>query len=179
MGLDMYLMKELTVYGEFDHRKVNKDEIKITTNGKEYSFYANEISEVTFQLLYWRKANAIHSWFVRNIQNGVDDCGRYNVSRAQLKELVKVCKQTLFILDKADYTEDTSTDFFTNKEFTYKTYNVDEDELPLTPTAGFFFGSLNIDEWFYSDVERTVKVLEKELETPEDCELSYIYHSSW
>ena len=24
---------------------------------------------------YWRKANAIHGWFVRNVQNGKDDCG--------------------------------------------------------------------------------------------------------
>ena len=27
------------------------------------------------QIASWRKANAIHKWFVDNVQDGVDDCG--------------------------------------------------------------------------------------------------------
>jgi len=179
MGLDMYLMKELSVYGEFDHRKVNKDEINITTNGRHYSFKANEISEVTFQLLYWRKANAIHDWFVKNVQDGVDDCGTYHVSFKELKKLRDVCKETLNILDNAGVTVHEEVDIFTDKPYTYKTYNIDGEDLPLTPVAGFFFGGLSIDEWYYNDVKRTYDTIEKELKLPTDPEISYKYHSSW
>src|SRR5260221_4638829 len=37
---------------------------------------------------YWRKANAIHSWFVQNIQGGVDNCGRYEISWEQIAHLL-------------------------------------------------------------------------------------------
>ena len=29
--------------------------------------------------IYWRKANAIHGWFVKNAQQGIDDCRTYSV----------------------------------------------------------------------------------------------------
>ena len=32
---------------------------------------------VRYEVLMWRKANAIHNWFVQNVQKGVDDCGVY------------------------------------------------------------------------------------------------------
>ena len=31
------------------------------------------------EVAYWRKANAIHGWFVYNIQDGVDDQNEYYV----------------------------------------------------------------------------------------------------
>ena len=37
---------------------------------------------------YWRKANQIHKWFVDNVQDGVDDCGEYKVTKEQLIETV-------------------------------------------------------------------------------------------
>ena len=42
-------------------------------------------------IAYWRKANAIHWWFVQNVQNGIDDCREYVVTKAQLKELYDIC----------------------------------------------------------------------------------------
>lgn len=179
MGLDMYLMKKLSVYGEFKHREVNKDEITITTNKRNYTFKANEVSEVTFQVLYWRKANAIHDWFVQNVQNGEDDCQEYWITRDKLVELRDVCKSTLDILDKADFTIHKETDFLTKEEFEYKVYEVDEEELELQPKAGFFFGSLNLDTWYYNDIKRTLDAINKELKLKEDPEISYHYHSSW
>ena len=39
------------------------------------------------EVCYWRKSNAIHNWFVNNIQDGKDDCGLYPVSKEKIKEL--------------------------------------------------------------------------------------------
>ena len=44
------------------------------------------------EIIYWRKANAIHKWFVENVQEGVDDCGEYEVTVEQLTELRDLCK---------------------------------------------------------------------------------------
>lgn len=40
-----------------------------------------EYAEVKFEIGYWRKANHIHNWFIKNVQNGKDDCSVYEVSR--------------------------------------------------------------------------------------------------
>jgi hypothetical protein len=42
---------------------------------------------VEFCIGYWRKAHDVHSWFVRNVQGGVDECQPTRVSREQLEQL--------------------------------------------------------------------------------------------
>ena len=66
--------------------------IFITKEGKRVPINFNQISEIIESVAYWRKANAIHKWFVDNVQNGTDDCGKYRVTVDQLKQLVKACK---------------------------------------------------------------------------------------
>ncbi len=59
MGLDMYLMNVR-----------NEEKIK---------------AENFIEVGYWRKANQIHNWFVKNVQGGVDDCGYYGVTKEKLE----------------------------------------------------------------------------------------------
>jgi len=47
------------------------------------------------ELGYWRKANAIHAWFVKNVQNGIDECQEANVTREQLTELKSLCERVI------------------------------------------------------------------------------------
>ena len=100
---------------------------------------------------YWRKANQIHAWFVKNVQGGKDDCGEYYVSHEKLKELLNTCQQSLF--------------------------NKDPNLLP--PQAGFFFGGTDIDEWYWQDIKDTIKKLKRVLELSEKSKLSFYYTSSW
>lgn len=44
---------------------------------------------------YWRKAKAIHNWFVENVQDGKDDCSYYEVSKSKLIELRNLCQLVL------------------------------------------------------------------------------------
>lgn len=106
-------------------------------------------------VMYWRKANQIHKWFVENIQDGVDDCGIYVVSEEQLTELYDTAKRVLETKDQS----------------------VARKLLPTT--SGFFFGSTEYDQWYYENVKETVEQLEKCLkEIDFENEIVY-YTSSW
>lgn len=100
---------------------------------------------------YWRKANAIHNWFVTNVQKGEDDCDTYNVSVEQLVELKNLCV-------KAQNTKDPNL---------------------LPPREGFFFGSTDIDEWYWESIQDTIEQITRILELPDLVELNFSYHSSW
>ena len=110
----------------------------------------SEIESVLFEYAYWRKANQIHQWFVDHIQDGNDDCRDYEVSGEKLLELVELCKQ---VLNRKD------------EEFSKGT---------LPTQAGFFFGSTDYDDYYYEDLESTIKQLENV--HPDEV---YTYSSSW
>lgn len=106
---------------------------------------------------YWRKANAIHGWFVKNVQNGVDDCGEYPVSREKLQELMEACEKVLGGEDGL------------NKNAAKKL---------LPPTPGFFFGTYEVDEWYKQDLQQTIDIIKPLLQEAKDDAL-YTYQSSW
>jgi len=105
------------------------------------------------QVGYWRKANSIHNWFVKNVQGGIDECQLAIVTKEQLQQLLRETKQVL-----------------SNKRLAKKL---------LPTTGGFFFGSTDFDENYIDDMNFTVKILEKVLsETDFDKEVVF-YRSSW
>jgi hypothetical protein len=108
------------------------------------------VKEVTVEAMYWRKANQIHAWFVKNCQEGEDDCGHYYVGREQLQELRELILQAL----------------------------KDRDSKLLPPTGGFFFGSTDVDQYYWQDLQSTADRLERIIvEFPDAWEFEY--HSSW
>jgi hypothetical protein len=44
---------------------------------------------------YWRKAYAIHHWFVHYVQNNVDNCEYFEVSREQISGLFTTCLRVM------------------------------------------------------------------------------------
>lgn len=92
MGLDMYLTRKVYVGAEYEHRKVTgKVEIKVGKEKLNIDFH--KISEISEKVGYWRKANQIHSWFVKNVQDGEDNCQEAYVSKEQLEELKSLCEK--------------------------------------------------------------------------------------
>jgi len=154
MGLDMYLYKRIGIYAMYEFENINGT-VFLTKDGAEIPINLKKISTITEQAAYWRKSNQIHKWFVDNCQNGVDDCGEYEVTLDQLRELVKLCKAVL------------------------KDHSKAEELLPTQ--SGFFFGGTDIDEWYFDDLKSTVKQIEPLLKEkfPEGVYVSYMYHSSW
>ena len=156
MGLDMYLSGKRYMskyFNEGDPAKQNAiAELFPELKGKSGRWGDDSpVKEVKIEAGYWRKANQIHKWFVDNVQGGDDDCGYYDVSRDQLQELRNLCQQVL--------------DF----------RHLATDKLP--PSKGFFFGSDEIDEYYWQDLESTIKILDDALSLPEQWDFEY--HSSW
>ena len=160
MGLDIYLE---------ERKYIGKAEVKLLYN--EYGWNNNDeqefknVKELVIEAGYWRKANAIHKWFVDNIQDGNDDCGEYEVSIEKLQELLEICKE---LKSKMVLSEDTNK----NGDKYIVNYTLCEKLLPTQ--EGFFFGSTSYDEWYYEDIENTIKIIENL-----DGKGEYYYTSSW
>ena len=138
------------------------------------------------QVGYWRKANAIHSWFVDNVQNGIDDCDYHNeVTEVMLQLLKATCEAVLKsskIVDgkvSCGYTFDE----YGNKIHTYEDGLVVEDssvaERLLPTTSGFFFGSTAYDEWYINDLKETIEIIDNVLATTDFENQMIFYVSSW
>jgi hypothetical protein len=149
MGLDMYLYatRYLWDWPEDNEDRDISGKIRELVNIPE----TFNVKQIKIEAGYWRKSNQIHRYFVNTIQDGNDDCGYYHVGRQDLKDLRGICSKVL-----------------ENRELA-------ATELPTT--AGFFFGSKDYDEWYYNDLEETIKILDKALSLPKEWEFEY--HSSW
>jgi len=147
MGLDMYLNAKRYLWRIKEEEQAIAQKIGDTVNSN-----GMRVKEVACEAMYWRKANAIHYWFVQNIQNGDDDCREYYVPRAKLEALVGVCVEVLANPSKAD-------------------------DL-LRPAEGFFFGSSQIDDWYWDDVKDTISTISRLLENT-SAEWEFYYASSW
>jgi len=145
MGLDMYLTKRVYVGGNYEHNKI-EGKIEITRQGEALKVDLKKVTSIIEEAGYWRKANAIHKWFVDNVQDGVDNCSEYYVDFSQLEELKSLCEEVL------------------------KT----KDATKLPPEGGFFFGSTDVDEYYFEDLRETIKIINS-LEPGEE----YYYRSSW
>ena len=129
MGLDMYLEK----------RKKSVEEG--TQNAWE-------------EVMYWRKANQVRAWFVRNIEEMEEDsdCEYFAVSKELLEKLVADCKA---VLDDRDSAEET-----------------------MPSSSGFFFGSCNYDEWYFKDLENTIVGVQRVINET-DWETEEVAYYEW
>lgn len=144
------------------------------------------------ELGYWRKANAVHGWFVRECAGGVDECQEIIVPRDYLSRLRADCNNALANRENAvpnDITTRVHTqppnsgqelmDFIMNEmkaqQENIGTTLVSDD--PLQPIAGFFFGSTSKDEWYYQDLLDTIDIIDKALALNDGWQI--IYQASW
>ena len=154
MGLDMYLSAKKYMSKYFDA----EDSGKINAINDIFGIVSEEdgdygAQEVTFRIAYWRKANAIHQWFVDNVQGGTDDCDEYGVDREKLQELMELCEAIIANPKKA------------------------QQELPTA--AGFFFGSTDYDNYYMQDLQYTAERIKKILADTTFTRCDFYYQSSW
>lgn len=158
MGLDMYLTAEKYVSGYRDVPARDKvlgalgDHPPLRDEGAH--------AVVNVSVAYWRKANAIHNWFVENVQDGEDKCEKAHVPLEKIKELVATCEGVLFKRDP----------------------ELAAEELPTAD--GFFFGPTDYDDWYWGNLEETVAILSPLIQWFEADEnragdWDLFYQSSW
>ena len=158
MGLDMYL----------EIRKNEYCSKYYQSKGSDLALeYPKDITEFipNYEVGYWRKANHIHNWFMQNCaerdewDNPIDDCRPVEITVDKLEKLLDDCKKVL-----ADHSLANS----------------------LLPTqSGFFFGSTEYDEYYFSDIEKTIEIIEPVLKFAkhkleiEDYDWEVYYQASW
>jgi hypothetical protein len=178
MGLDMYLFKTKKVEGLTgdEYNKVancvynNEEDLK---NGAKLKDLIPEIKNVDelqesivergnhFKWLsifeevgYWRKANSIHNWFVKNCQNGIDECQLSNeVTEKQLKELLSLCNDVLM--------------------------GTKNPKKTLPTASGFFFGGTGYDNYYIEDMKNTIEIISEVLNKTDFEKEIIFYNSSW
>lgn len=156
MGLDMYLNAKRYISKHFNEgdavvaRAIQEQFPELAGKAGRWGD-DSPVKEVTVEAGYWRKANAIHQWFVKNVQAGEDDCRPYDVGREQLEELRELCKRVLAFRHLA---------------------------VELLPAqAGFFFGSTDYDNWYFDELTQTVAIIDDVLSLPKSWDFEY--RASW
>lgn len=106
------------------------------------------------EVAYWRKANAIHKWFVDNVQDGEDDCQAHReLTKQDLETLRDLCVK---VKDDPDMAKEL-----------------------LPRQEGFFFGDTNYDDWYFEDIDNTIGQLEELLADHDFANYRLYYVSSW
>lgn len=116
--------------------------------GLDMYLYRKTVSEAA----YWRKANSIHGWFSNQKNGGLDNCENLTVTVDMLKALRDDCNAVL-----------------ENHELAMEL---------LPPTEGFFFGSNELNEWYFQDLKNTSEQLTKILNESDEDDL-FEYHAWW
>ena len=211
MGLDMYMdrvkkidgmtlkqIMDTASYIDYLNRgaKYENCSFKDWCGGNEDDVCMNRIEDVkanivdydycsvSVEVAYWRKANAIHNWFVENCGGGVDECQLMEISKVQLEKLLDTAKKVKESCVLVDGKINNGYTFKDGKEVPImidgkyiKDPSVAEELLPTT--SGFFFGGTDYDEWYLEDIEDTIKQITEILETT-DFDNEYItYQASW
>ena len=153
MGLDMFLHGQVNISSHIHDQTPSRPNPKYAEIHKlcNLQLTGDEWGLINIQIpvMQWRKANQIHKWFVDECQGGVDKCQDAELSADKLGELVDAIGEAL-----------------ENKDATV-----------LPPQAGFFFGSTDIDEWYWKVLESTYETLTEVLDAGRFK--SFMYHSSW
>lgn len=156
MGLDMYLEAHRFVSGSEHADKDEQATNRLIVSALEMEDMLTPKSPfitVEVTVAYWRKANAIHKWFVDNCADKVDDCRPVYVSGEQLLELRTKCQYVLAHPEEAS------------------------EVLPAQD--GFFFGGTEYyDEWYFRTLSDTIAQIDRVLAAKSDFD-ELFYRASW
>ena len=103
------------------------------------------------EIAYWRKFNALHAWFVRNCQGGIDECQKSEVTKDKLEILLEVLK----------YAYDS------------------KDPSGFMPVGGFFFGHTEVNEDYWEEVSGAIEKLTSIQSNFNFEKQILIYQASW
>jgi len=185
MGLDMSLYAYRSMVFENDSIF---DEIKkfITI-----PFPNATLNNIQVEVMYWRKANAIHNWFVKNCTNGVEWCYPTQVFITQLVKLKDICKE---VLDHSELVPAKIIDSYTyqlsSSGVLVENANMIDGYVILDPTFarkhlptvdGFFFGSTDYNQWYYENVKYTYDGLNTilSIDPSELRNWNFLYEAIW
>jgi hypothetical protein len=204
MGLDMYINRKVRGYRKSDGTLSQSMDDYVSDE-----FGCGNGETVVTEVAYWRKANAIHKWFVDNVQDGEDNCQESDIDIDTLKRLRDLCIEVFsrmqgmvlrvpkkdvdkfkeFYGDKKEYKQRIVIDPKNLDAIEYATgYHVVADtsacqEL-LPTTSGFFFGNTEYDGNYFWSLYKTIKMIDRIIAQDEEDRKNgivadYAYQASW
>lgn len=193
----MFLNKEYSIGGKWQYsKKPTKEQKELEKtfnkfvelyNKQEGNFEQlrgslKQLNKISLELAYWRKANAIHRWFVFRVGDGDNDTD-IEVSYLQLRRLYNLCKKVLNESILVDGLVSNGKIFKDGEMYEQKIVGkiIKNPEIAkeLLPTQeGFFFGSTEYDEWYLQTLQDTMNQLEPILEEYSEDDW-FTYNSSW
>lgn len=154
MGLDMYMEARRYISKYNDEALERADHMR-----RAFPMLDDDmpITYVTAEVGYWRKANAIHKWFVDNVQDGVDEC---QTSTVELSTLDKLRTTILEVLSTRD---------------------PDQAHQLLPTQSGFFFGTTDYNESYFDDLTHTLDIIARceKLDEDDKYNWDFYYRASW
>jgi len=139
MGLDMYLNKK-TYVKKWNHTPNESIYHVSVDREKGHAIKSERVTFIEEELMYWRKANHIHHFFIDRCGGGDDNCREMYVSEEIILELIEDLKKVV-------------------ESNIAVSFDVAKETLPTT--AGFFFGSTNYDNYYFEECERTLEELQR------------------
>lgn len=161
MGLDMYLSAEKYIGGwnhSADEEKSLFDLIVRKVGTQELVASRAPSVQVKTTVAYWRKVNAVHAWFVRELADGVDECQEMYVPTEDIKRLVDDCREAVKLYEAGD---------------------IQSAQLRMPSASGCFLGGTDIDEWWVEGLKDTIKQLTPLIDPKVSKEFSFHYRASW
>lgn len=163
MGLDMYFYARKTTYKSFSKwdNPERANEVNYPEDLKTFSDYIYDRNfksvqtETEYQIGYFRKFNALHSYIVKTFANGVDNCQDILLYKEDVEQIKKVLDDVLEA-------------------------NTEEKAKELLPTqSGFFFGGTDYDEFYFEDVKDAADLMQSFLCNFDFENYQLVYQASW
>lgn len=130
------------------------------------------------ELGYWKQANHIHAWFVKNVQGGTDNWSYYFVTKENLLELKEICEKVLalnpFTIQNHDLFSLIDSGVITKADYEGIKAKLEE----LMPTQeGFLFGMTHYNEEYFQEVKYTLEIAEEILKNGDFAKYVYFYRA--
>ena len=164
MGLDMYFYARKTTYKSFSKwdNSGRANEVNYPEDLKTFSDYIYDRNfksvqtETSYQIGYFRKFNALHSYIVKTFANGIDNCQDIILYKEDVEQIKKVLDEVLNAHQQVEKAKE------------------------LLPTqSGFFFGGTDYDEFYFEDVKDAADLMQSFLDNFDFENYQLVYQASW
>ena len=164
MGLDMYFYARKTTYKSFSKwdKPDRADETNYPEDLKIFSDYIYDRNfksvqtETRYQIGYFRKFNALHSYIVKTFANGIDNCQDIILYKEDVEKIKKVLDDVLNVHQQAEKAKE------------------------ILPTqSGFYFGGTDYDEFYFDEVKVAADLMQSFLDNFDFESYQLVYQASW
>ena len=151
----MYFYARKSTYKSFDEANYPED-LKTFSDYICNRNFKSVQTEATYQIGYFRKFNALHSYIVKTFADGIDECQEILLYKEDVEQIKKVLDDVLNAHQQVEKAKE------------------------LLPTqSGFFFGGTDYDEYYFEEAKVAADLMQSFLDNFDFDKYQLIYEASW